>query len=198
MRQRSICVSTLIMDVWAKIARIFILCPYSYQSSAWDCIAHAYKTGSWYSISTTNKLFHHILVLVVPAKFGVERLNRFNVIQLLVKFVILSAAILDFEKCHFWSSQCLRATKVKLHLKFCGNRTDGSEVIQVFVNNKIASPPSWNPLFSNFRPTILCSTSSSTLERKLIHLSWTVQKLWCFVNFSFSLYFNMGFYCACA
>ena len=181
-----------------KIACIFILCPYSYQSSAWDCIAHAYKTGSWYSISTTNKLFHHILVLVVPAKFGVERLNRFNVIQLLVKFVILSAAILDFEKCHFGSSQCLRATKVKLQLKFCGNRTDGSEVIQVFVNNKIASPPSWNPLFSNFRPTILCSTSSSTLERKLIHLSWTVQKLWCFVNFSFSLYFNMGFYCACA
>ena len=109
--------------------------------------------------------------MVVPAKFGVERLNRFNVIQLLVKFVILSAAILDFEKCHFGSSQCLRATKVKLQLKFCGNRTDGSEVIQVFVNNKIASPPSWNPLFSNFRPTILCSTSSSTLERKLIHLS---------------------------
>ena len=176
----------------------YILCPYSYQSSAWDCIAHAYKTGSWYSISTTNELFHHILVLVVPAKFGVERLNRFNVIQLLVKFVILSAAILDFEKCHFGSPQCLRATKVKLQLKFCGNRTDGSEVIQVFVNNKIASPPSWNPLFSNFRPTILCSTSSSTLERKLIHLSWTVQKLWCFVNFSFSLYFNMGFYCACA
>ena len=186
------------MDVWAKKSHAFSYSVPIPINLLHGIVAHAYKTGSWYSISTTNELFHHILVLVVPAKFGVERLNRFNVIQLLVKFVILSAAILDFEKCHFGSSQCLRAIKVKLQLKFCGNRTDGSEVIQVFVNNKIASPPSWNPLFSNFRPTILCSISNSTLERKLIQLSWTVQKLWCFVNFSFSLYFNMGFYCACA
>ncbi|MFZ0436420.1 MAG: hypothetical protein WAL87_10690, partial [Chthoniobacterales bacterium] len=65
------------------------------------------------------------------------------------------AAILDFEKCHFGVNRCVPGGKMKLWFKFCENRTDGSEVIQVFVNFKIAVPPSWIPLFLNFRPTTL-------------------------------------------
>jgi hypothetical protein len=60
---------------------------------------------------------------------------------------------------------------MNLRLKFRENRTGGSEVIQVFVNYKIAAPPSWIPLFLNFRHTVLCSTTSSTTKRKLMHLS---------------------------
>ena len=60
---------------------------------------------------------------------------------------------------------------MNLRLKFRENRTYGLEVIQVFVNYKIAAPPSWIPLFLNFRPTTLCNTTSSTLERKLMHLA---------------------------
>ena len=65
---------------------------------AWGFTAHAHKTGSWYPIFTANVLIHLIPVLVVFAKFGADKANRFKVIQLLVKFVISSAAILDFEK----------------------------------------------------------------------------------------------------
>mgnify|MGYP006374771529 FL=1 len=81
------------------------------------------------------------------------------------------AAILDFEKCHFGVNRHMPGGKMKLGFKFCENRTDGSEVIQVFVNYKTAAPPSWIPLFLNFRPTTLCNTTSSTLERKLMHLA---------------------------
>ena len=108
--------------------------------------------------------------MAICAKFGADWTNRFKVIQLLVKFVVSSAAMLDFEKILFGANWRTRGGKMKLRLKFCENRTDGSEVIQVFVNYKTAAPPSWIPLFLNFRPTTLCSTTSSTLERKLMHL----------------------------
>ena len=53
-----------------------------------------------------------------------------------------SAAILNFEKNHFEAYQRMRDGKMKFRLKFYENRTDDSEVIQVFVNLKIVSPPS--------------------------------------------------------
>ena len=109
--------------------------------------------------------------MVVRAKFGADWLNRVKVIQFLVKFVMSSAAILDFEKCHFGVNRCMPDGKMKLGFKFCENRTDGSEVIQVFVNFKIAVPPSWIPLFLNFRPTTLCSITISTHRQKLMHLA---------------------------
>ena len=129
-RKRSMLVHTFFIGLWAKIARNFILCPYS---SAWDFIAHAHKTGSWYPISTANELFRHIPVMVVRAKFGADWLNHVKVIQLLVKFVMSSAAIFDFEKMQFLSVTCMRCTEIKLLLKFHENRTEDSKVIQVFV-----------------------------------------------------------------
>jgi len=77
-------------------------------------------------------------------------INRFKVIQLKVKFVISSAAILDFEKWYFGAHRRMWDDKVKLRLKFCENRTDDYEVIQVYVNLKFAAPPSWITLFLNF------------------------------------------------
>ena len=59
---------------------------------------------------------------------------------------------------------------MKLQLKLYENRTTGLEVIQVFVNLKIAPPPSWIPLFSNFWPLVSFSVTSSMLERNLMHL----------------------------
>ena len=108
---------------------------------------------------------------MVFAKFGADKANRFKVIQLLVKFVISSAAILDFEKYHFGPFPCMRGAKIKLRLKFRINRTTGSEVIQIFVIFNIAAPPSWIQLFLNFRHTSLRSTIGSTTERKLMHLA---------------------------
>ena len=58
------------------------------------------------------------------------------------KFVISSAAILDLKKLHFGAYESMEGGNMKVHLKFCENRTNGSEVIQVFVNFKIAVPPS--------------------------------------------------------
>ena len=81
------------------------------------------------------------------------------------------AAILDFEKYHFGVNRCMPGGNMKLGFKFCENRTDGSEVIQDFVNLKIAVPPSWIPLFSNFGPTTLCSITISTPRQKLMHLA---------------------------
>jgi hypothetical protein len=108
---------------------------------------------------------------VVHTKFGADWTNGFRDIQLLVKFLISMAAILDFEKCHFGVNRCMPGGKMKLWFKFCENRTDGSEVIQVFVNFKIAVPPSWIPLFSNFRPTTICSIAISTPGQNLMHLA---------------------------
>jgi hypothetical protein len=71
--------------------------------------------------------------MVVRAKFGADWLNRVKVIQLLVKFVMSSAAIFDFEKMQFLSVTCMRCTEIKLLLKFHENRTEDSKVIQVFV-----------------------------------------------------------------
>ena len=60
---------------------------------------------------------------------------------------------------------------MNLQLKFRENRTYSLEVIQVFVNYKIAAPPSWIPLFLNFWSILLFSVSSSTLGRNFMHLS---------------------------
>ena len=60
---------------------------------------------------------------------------------------------------------------MNLRLKFRENRTYGLEVIQVFVNYKIAAPPSWIPLFLNFRSILLFSISGSTLGRNFMHIS---------------------------
>ena len=68
----------------------------------------------------------------------------------------------------------MRGAMVKLRLKFCENRTDGSEVIQIFVIFKIAAPPSWIPLFLNFWSIWLFSASSSMLVRNLMHFALTV------------------------
>ena len=68
----------------------------------------------------------------------------------------------------------MRDVKLKLRLKFCENRTDGSEVIQIFVIFKIAAPPSWIPLFLNFWSILLFSASGSMLDRNLMHFASTV------------------------
>ena len=57
----------------------------------------------------------------------------------LVDFRFSSAAILDFEKWRFWHFRCLGGVKTKLHAKFGENRMNGSGVIQVFVNFKMAA-----------------------------------------------------------
>ena len=101
---------------------------------AWGFIAHAYKTGSWLPIFTANELVRPTPVIAICAKFGADWTNRFKVIQLLVKFVVSLAAILDFEKFYFGANRHTRGGKLKLRLKFHENRTYGSEVIQVFVN----------------------------------------------------------------
>jgi hypothetical protein len=62
-------------------------------------------------------------------KFGAYRANRFEVIQFLVNFGFSLAAIFDFEKWRFWHFRA----------KFCENRTNGSGVIQVLVNFKMAA-----------------------------------------------------------
>jgi len=105
------------------------------------------------------------------AKYGANRTYRYDAIQFLVKFTLSSAAILDFEKFHFGATQCLGGSKMKLQLKFYGNRTTGFEVIQVFVNLNIAAPPSWIPLFSNFWPIFSFNVISSMLERNLVHVA---------------------------
>ena len=76
---------------------------------------------------------------MIYAKLGAYWTNRFEVIQILVNFVFSSAAILDFEKWRFWHFRCLEGVKTKLYAKFCENRTNGSGVIQVFVNFKMAA-----------------------------------------------------------
>ena len=68
---------------------------------------------------------------------------------------------------------------------FCKFQNCGAEVL------------SWIPLFSNCLPIFSFNINSSMLEGNLVHVAWTVQNVWCFVNFKFYLYFNMEFYCAC-
>ena len=71
----------------------------------------------------------------------------------------------------FVANRHMRGGKMKLRFKFRENRTYGSEVIQVLVNYKIAAPPSWIPLFSNFWPIFSFSVTSSTLERILVRVA---------------------------
>ena len=76
---------------------------------------------------------------MICTKFGAYRMNRFEVIQFLVKWRFSSAAILDFEKLRFWHFRCLGGVKTQLHAKFGENRTNGSGVIKDFVNFKMAA-----------------------------------------------------------
>ena len=73
------------------------------------------------------------------AKFGAYWSNRFKIIQILANFGFSSAAILDFEKWRFCDFRCLEGVKTKRLAKFGENRANGSEVIQVFVNFKMAA-----------------------------------------------------------
>ena len=50
---------------------------------------------------------------------------------------------------------CGRRQGEARHTKFGKNQSNGSEVIEVFVNFKIAAPPYWIPLFSNFLDVFL-------------------------------------------
>ena len=77
--------------------------------------------------------------LMLNTKSGSNRTNRFEVIQILVNFSFLSAAILDFEKWRFWPVRCLRDVKAKLCVKFGENRTNGFGVFQVFANFNMAA-----------------------------------------------------------
>ena len=98
---------------------------------------------------------------MIPAKFGAYMEKRLEVIQFLVNFSFLLAAIFDFEKWRFRPIRCLGGVKAKLHTKFGENQSNGSDVIQLFVNFKIAAPPSWIPLFSNFWPIFSFSVTNS-------------------------------------
>ena len=71
--------------------------------------------------------------LMPNAEHGANRIIRLEVIQIFVNFQITPAAILDFRKCTFGAQQCLGSDEWKLGLKFCENRSNGSEVIQILV-----------------------------------------------------------------
>ena len=76
---------------------------------------------------------------MIHAKFGAYGSNRLEVIQILANFGFSLAAILDLKKWRFWHFRCLGGVKTKLRAKFGENRTNGSGVIQVFVNFKMAA-----------------------------------------------------------
>ena len=138
------------------------------------------------------------LMLNSNTKSGSNRTNRFEVIQFLVNFSFFVGGHLGFWKvtvlsltlyvCHqgeapyqIWWESVQRFWSYSSFRKFinCGAAILDSVILKCL------------PIFS------FCVTCSM-LERILVHVAWTVQKLWCFVTFSISLYFNMGFYCACA
>ena len=62
---------------------------------------------------------------MIPAKFGAYWLNHLEVIQ-------ISSPVLS-------ELRCLEGVKTKLRAKFGENRANGSGVIQVFVNFKMAA-----------------------------------------------------------
>ena len=76
---------------------------------------------------------------MIRTKFGAHGSNSFEVIRFLVNFGFSSAALLDFSKWRLWHFRSLEGIKTKLHAKFGENRTDGSAVIHVFVNFKMAA-----------------------------------------------------------
>ena len=82
----------------------------------------------------------------------------------------------------FCAFHSLDGVKAKFGTKFGENRSNGSEVVHVFVNLIIAAPPSSIPLFSNCWPILLFGITGSTLKQNLVIVAGTVQKLWCFVN----------------
>ena len=70
---------------------------------------------------------------MLRTKFGAYRMNRFEVIQFLVKCRFSSAAILVL------ALPVSGDVKTQLHAKFGENRTNGSGVIKDFVNFKMAA-----------------------------------------------------------
>ena len=77
---------------------------------------------------------------MINTKFSAYRTDRFEVIQFfLVNFCFSTAAILDFEKMAVLALPASGGCKAKLHAKFGENRSNGSGVIQVFVNFKTAA-----------------------------------------------------------
>ena len=82
--------------------------------------------------------------LMLNAKFGSNRTNRFEVIQFLLDLSFSSAAILDFEKWRFWHFRCLGPRAVPNLVRI--RRT----VRELF---KFLQISKWRPaaiLFSNF------------------------------------------------
>ena len=71
--------------------------------------------------------------LILIDEHGANRVIRLEVIRFFVNFHIAPAAILDFRKCTFGAKRCLGRDEWKIGLKFCENRSNGSEVIQILV-----------------------------------------------------------------
>jgi len=69
----------------------------------------------------------------------VDDSNRFDVIAIFVNFNRRPAAILDFEKFHFWPQNHLRGGDTKLGLKFGDNRSNIFGVIEFLVFYKMAA-----------------------------------------------------------
>ena len=74
--------------------------------------------------------------MMLNAEPGVNRVGliRLEAIPFFfVNFQITPAAILDFRKCTLGAKQCLGIDELKPVLKFCENRSNGSEVIRILV-----------------------------------------------------------------
>ena len=102
---------------------------------------------------------------MIRTKFGAYRTNRFEYIQFLVNFRFSLAVILNFEKLRFWNFRCLSGVKTKLHVKFVENRVNGSGVIKVFVNLKMAAGGHLGLRISRFPVLGLLRIQPSTLVR---------------------------------
>jgi len=72
-------------------------------------------------------------------QFWCIQVEAFRSYSIFSKCQFFVAAIMDLEKWRFWHFRCLGGVKAMLHTKFGENRTDGSGVIQVFVNFKMAA-----------------------------------------------------------
>ena len=68
-----------------------------------------------------------------PAKLDANRTYRFQVIQLLVKLMFSSAAILDFKNDIFLASGCLGCSKLNIPAEFGAFRTYRYDAIHFFI-----------------------------------------------------------------
>ena len=77
---------------------------------------------------------------MLHTKFGVNRTNRLEVIQILVFLRWRWAAILDFRKYDFWTVMLVADPQAKPHIKFGVNRKNRSEVtiFLIFIYFKMA------------------------------------------------------------